>query len=357
MLGVHPSLFHLARARTERGDITPAIWYKLRADRLVDADRECVFLIRQIGANLNELEEVTQRRTVGWQVLFSSIRQKVDIQAPPRQQGRQAARMFRESSGLGHGHDGIGAVLRGNLRSIGILVVESPVPESALEGCSFYVGSDITQRPCIFANTHHVTWFRRNVVLAHELGHAIFDAENTGAALDFQDNDGANDLPEERAQAFAQELLLPPESLRHLAQARGVQWGTVTQVDLAQLVAASQVELNLVLGAAVDAGLMPLGRSKDLRSSPLDSLLRELTDHALSTKEYLRTKGSEATPLLVGNRTTTIPSRRIRLPVSYVAQVLQACRDSVISDSKAAELLMIDEFTFESRFGEFMRAA
>ena len=179
VFSVPPSILR-APAKAARNlreeDITPAIWYKFRGPELVNADRECVVLIRQLGHYLNELEAVTRNRSVQWKTLFESIRNATDLQAAPREQGRSAARMFREATSLSHGANGSGEVLRGMLRSLGILVFETPLKESRLEGCSFYVGTQSASRPCIFANTHHVTWFRRNVVLMHEVGHSIFES-------------------------------------------------------------------------------------------------------------------------------------------------------------------------------------
>src|SRR5882757_9718157 len=108
----------------EAATITPAIWYRFRQDALTSEDREFVFLVRRLGSYINELEEVTGAKAVGWKPLFQAIRQKVDTQAPPRVQGIEAANMFRESRDLSHGATGIGGVLRGNLRSMGVLVVE-----------------------------------------------------------------------------------------------------------------------------------------------------------------------------------------------------------------------------------------
>src|SRR5690348_7999691 len=51
-------------------DIVPAIWYKFRGPELSAADRECVVLIRQLGHFVNELEDVTKKRSVQWKTLF-----------------------------------------------------------------------------------------------------------------------------------------------------------------------------------------------------------------------------------------------------------------------------------------------
>ena len=184
--------------------------------------RECVVLIRQLGHYLNELENVTRSRSVQWRSLFESIREATDLQAAPREQGRSAAKMLREATSFGHGAKGNGEILQGVLRSLGVLVFETPIKDSHVEGCSFYVGTQSAARPCVFSNTHHVNWFRRNMVLIHKVGHAIFESAFVGASLDFLDRTDSSDPLELRAQAFAQECLIPKSVLVHIAQTNGI---------------------------------------------------------------------------------------------------------------------------------------
>lgn len=54
----------------------------------------------------------------------------------------------------------------------------------------------------------------------------------------------------------------------------------------------------------------------------------------------------------VGKRTTTLPSRSIRLPIGYVKAVIEAYQNRQISLGKSSEFLMIDEGDFRSRFSE-----
>lgn len=358
VLGVDPAVIRSSSKRTHRSEeYTPAIWYKLRGENLVDADRESVLLIRQLGRYQNEIEEVTGKKAIGWKLLFETIRQANDAQAPPSEQGRRAARALRESTSLSHCATGIGEVFRGNLRRLGVLVIESPIPRSRIEGCSFYVGAHPMERPCVFANTYESTWFRRNVVLMHEIGHAIFDAPSSGASLDFIDSDETNELAEQRAQAFAQEALLPREVLHHIAQSHGIKWASLTSDDMAVLVAETQVEQRTVARAAVDGGFVPAEREEASRNFEISDRLRQLTERALSTAEYLETLGPDGEQrLMLGMRTATIPSRPIRLPVPYVRGVVSALQEKKISRGKAAELLMIDKHDLDSRFGEQLQA-
>ena len=359
VLGAEPSMIRSVSKRAIRvEEYTPAIWYKFRGENLVDADRECVLLIRQLGHYQNEIEDVTGKKALGWKPLFEAIRQGNDTQAPPSEQGRRAARSLRESTALSHCSTGIGEVFRGNLRHLGILVIESPIPGSKVEGCSFYVGAHPMERPCIFANTYESTWFRRNVVLIHEIGHAIFDAPSSGASLDFIDTTKWNDLEEQRAQAFAQEALLPREVLHHVAQSHGIKWASLTSDDMALLVAETHVEQRTVARAAVDAGFVPPETEESLQSFDIGARLRQISERALDTSEYLEKLGEGGEQkLMLGKRTATVPSRPIRLPVSYVRGVVSALQEKRISRGKAAELLMIDTYDLESRFGDQLHSS
>jgi Zn-dependent peptidase ImmA (M78 family) len=331
-------------------DVVPAIWFKLR-DELGDQDREWVLLVRQLGYLIDELEEVTDNRTSSWEALFDAIRRDVDIQAPPREQGRSAAKSFRSNRTLNQGATGVGDVIRGHLRAIGVLVVETPLKGSNLEGCSFYVGAANKLRPCVFANSFQSTWFRRNKVLLHELAHAIFDAPRSAASLDFKTVDGkpAGDVVEERAQAFARAALLPPEVLIHQAQRLAVQWDRLSSENLAALVADTHAEQGLVLSVAEESGLITAEQEARYSELEIGNLLKRRSSHALSTREWAKQAG-ELSQKLSGRRRTTIPSRSLNLPVPYIKAVLDACSSDTISDSRAAELLMIDETDFAERF-------
>jgi hypothetical protein len=242
----------------------PAIWFKFRREHLRDIDRECVILIRQLANHLNDLEEITASRSTGWRSKFENIISNVNHQSPPREQGRQAARLFRQERGLAQGSGGIGDLIRTYLRVLGVLVVENSISESAIEGCAFFVGQRPSDRPCIFGNTYASEWHRRNVVIGHELGHLIFDSQSEGASIDL---------------------------------------------------------------------------------------------HALSTAEYFQKTGLEKARPFAGKRTTTIPSRKLMLPVGYITRVLDAVSNEQISPSKAAEMLMIDEDSFRERFPAVWKAA
>jgi hypothetical protein len=241
---------------------------------------------------------------------------------------------------------------------LGILVIESPIQESRVEGCCFYVGAHPMERPCVFANSYRSRWFRRNVILMHEIAHAIFDAPSSGASLDFVNADERNEISEQRAQAFAQEALLPRESLNHIAQSLGIKWDAISPEGMAHLVAETHVEQNVVARAAVAAGFILPEDETGLRELDITSWLRQISDRILTTSEYLEKYGArEKQKMMLGKRTTTIPSRSLRLPVPYIRGVIDALQEKTISKGRAAELLMIDKYDLESRFGETVPAA
>jgi Zn-dependent peptidase ImmA (M78 family) len=305
---------------------------------------------------MNELEVVTSKKQLGWRAYFKELRGAVDFQAPPRTQGRQAAKLFRVMRGLDKGKVGIGPVLRGNLRSIGILVVETPIPQSEMEGSSFFVGPTSEERPCVFTNTYQSTWFRRNIVLGHELGHAIFEGETAGISIDLREELKDQEFAEERASAFALELLVPAEVLRHTVSSAGIDTRRMSPSALARIVADTHVEQKAVLQGLLDAGLISEEQRAGYSVVDINEPLRAISDHALTAKEFIEKSGSESQHW-VGKGTTTIPSRSLRLPATYVKAVLEAYAEREISAARAAEFLMIDTVDFEVRFQEYVAAA
>jgi Zn-dependent peptidase ImmA (M78 family) len=318
------------------------------------ADRELVLLIRQLGTFYEELEQIRSQGSLSWQVTFGQIRKDNDPQAPPREQGRLAAKQFRALRELNKGRMGIGELVRSSLRDLGILIVESPIEASKIEGCAFPAGS--SQRPCIFANSHGTTWFRRNAIIMHELAHLIFDLSE-GAALDvYNETKSLNDTSEARAEAFAQEATIPKEVLLHVAQRHGISWDAPMMASqLAQIVADVHVEVRLIVRAAMEYGLIDKEKGDDLKGLPIHDHLKKISDHALSGREYLIKVGKQA-EAWTGKRNTSVPSRTLRLPVNYVKNVVEAYEERLISMGRAAELLMISEDIFAERFDQSLAA-
>ncbi|BCA55335.1 hypothetical protein W02_24750 [Nitrospira sp. KM1] len=187
--------------------------------------------------------------------------------------------------------------------------------------------------------------------MLHELAHAIFDACTEGASIDFLEaKDLIPSLSEERAEAFAKECLVPREVLIHMTSKLGINWHALSSKKLAELVGMTHCEQRTVLSAAVDNELISEDERNNYINLEISEDLLKVSERALSAGQFIRKKGIK--PEWQNKRNTTIPTRTLRLPSSYILRVLDALRIGNVSTSKAAELLMIDEGTFYSRFND-----
>ena len=339
------------------GEEPPAIWFKLRDSKLNDEDREFVGFVRKLGYYLSQLQQIQGRKT-SYESVFDQVRKSIDPTSHPAIQGRTAAKAFREASGLSQGQSGIGEVVRSHLRALGILLVESPLPHSDIDGCCFRVGLETSTTPCIFSNTFKSSWFRRNIVIAHELCHAIFDLDNEQVALDYKpdseypflDLDTSIDISEHRAQIFAEECLIPKTVLVTITNQVGINWDQLTVDNVCLLIAKSHTEKSVILRAALRGGLITKDQHELYLGFDCSQGIKNLTDRALSTKEYLAKIGEDSPNWKAENRKAKIGNRVLRLPVGYVNLVLNTLGERAISESKAAEMLMVDKDTFRERF-------
>ncbi|MGA3028827.1 MAG: hypothetical protein ABSF98_29155 [Bryobacteraceae bacterium] len=344
------------KGRLDDSALAPAVWYKLREPRLKPEDRAFVALVRKLGFYMDQLQTVRQNASRQFELLFATIRRSVDSSAPPTVQGRQAAAEFRKQTGLSKGQTGIGEDIRRSIRNLGFILIESPLPHSQLEGCCMRVGRDGRDVPCVFANTYGSTWFRRNVVIMHELGHAVFDLGSSPVTVDYLDGAGNDEFTEVRAQAFARDALVPASVLSHATNKWGIHWNSMTPVTIAQLMASTHVEQRTLLEAACEYGYFPQDKLEDHQKLNCSSELAALSDHALTTEAYLRRQPS--IPLWIAqNRNTALGGRSLRLPAGYVEQVILAFNDGEISRGKAAEMLLMDRSTMEERFGGLLTMA
>jgi hypothetical protein len=106
------------------------------------------------------------------------------------------------------------------VRSLGVPIAEVELSDPDLDGAAV---CDAEHGPAILVNRRSpkasVPWGRR-MVLAHELGHLVFDRD-AAVPLAVVSGPWAPARVERRANAFAAELLLPRVALERLAAARG----------------------------------------------------------------------------------------------------------------------------------------
>lgn len=134
-------------------------------------------------------------------------------------------------------------------------------------------------------------------------------------------------------------------------RSRGIRWSTLNAYALACLVADTHVEQKLVISAAIDYGFIEPERQDQLDDVEIHGELLKLSNHALSTEQFLEKNGESASDW-IGKRTTTLSPKAIRLPIGYVNAVVDAYRNRQISPGKAAEYLIIDEQELAERFGD-----
>jgi Zn-dependent peptidase ImmA (M78 family) len=360
ILGVRSEIL-LAKSRegsVNAGNAGPAaIWFKFRGSSFHDADRETILLMRRLGHNANQLEKAVRGGTNRtWEILFEEVRKGIDYQAAPQEQGREAARVFSELTQFGQGGTGCSEILRDSLRSRGILLIESPIYKSRIEGCSFYVGEGTSQRPCLFVNNYTTTWFRRNLVIMHELGHAIFDQTN-GGEIDVAEDEATDQtlrisVSELRAQTFAKETLLSKSILLPTLNRNRMKAASLTPIQLATLISETGIEQRTIVEIMLERGMIDNVLADTYLAYDVWGILKSLTDHALSTREYINKIGKKAAAAWTNKRFTTTSARRLLLPVPYVKAVLDAVRGLSISTGRACELLMIDQYTFSERYPE-----
>ncbi len=331
--------------------LPPAIWYKLSDPALTATDREMVGVIRKLAFHNQQLRTLRKKAALGFRAVFREVRDSVDLSASPDAQGILAAEWFRSSAQLQHGNFGIGELLRPTLRRLGLLVIESPVRNSRIEGCCFTTTIDQAPGvPCIFANTYRSTWFRRNAILAHELCHAIFDVENDQVSIDFRDG-ASEEFKERRARIFMQNILAPREVLVSAQNRLGLNWHAPSELQMARLVADLGVEQKVIGDAAFDAGWIDASEREAWTRLNCESELKAISPHALSTEEFLA-QSKISNPLWAAkHRTASVGSATLRFPVAYVEEVVQAANENLITPAKAAELLMTDKRSLQGRFG------
>ncbi len=338
---------------SDGSSVAPAIWFKLRDSRLGDPDREFVGLVRRLGFSMAQLDDIRNVRSSSvWSAIAQSVSNQIDRSSPPALQGSEAAARFRSIANLEQGQLGIGELVRPRLRQSGLVVIESPITNSSLDGCCFEIGSEGDKRPCVFANTFKSTWFRRNEVLLHEVCHAIFDLANDPVSLDFGNESEAPTISEERARSFSQECLVPRSVLTHYTNQLGIKWNDVTITQLAELVAATHVEQRTLVRAAFVNGLITADLQGRYYAYDVAQVLRRISPHTLTTREYMQTLAAETPKWIARNRTTSLGTRRLRLPAGYVKQVIDLTNAGEISFGKAAEMCMMDRYTFAERFGD-----
>lgn len=350
--GVAPELFVTETTREEAAKGIPPLWLKAREDGLGETASKTLAVTRLLVSRYDEALSLLEEAPTEYRQLINEVRGRVDLQLPASKQGEVAADAFLKLTGLGQGARGIGEVFRGALRHRGLLVVETPIHDKKLEGFCVPVGSASNIRPCLLANSFGTTWFRRNAVLLHELGHAIFDLEGQFAVFDVSqaDQTGSKRAAEERAESFAMHTLLP-RRLLVAVESRGRKLAQLDSRGLAQVMAETHAEQRLIAKAALFYELVTPEGAERLRTLNISRRqLVEATPHARGLAGLDVKDLADAAVRNWESRKTTFPIAGVRLPIHFVKVVLSACELGKISTRKAAELLMVTVDDLATRY-------
>jgi Zn-dependent peptidase ImmA (M78 family) len=322
--------------------LLPPLWLKARESSLDSAGHQAIAIARLLAARYEEILSLVEP-TGNPRLFVNEIKEVMDPQHPARTQGEHAANAFLRLTTLGRGASGIGEVIRGFLRARGMLIIETPINSTRLEGFCVPVGAEHGPRPCVVVNSYRTTWFRRNYIILHELAHAIFDLDAASAVFDVPSasREEPTNIAEQRADAFAQHALVPRRLL--VAQSRGKPLKDINAEGMAELIAAIHAEQRLIVKAALEYGLISQSDSERLANLKVARELRAKSWHARGLADLAREDFVFPEVADWGPRLTTFPLKDVRLPIPFIRLVVQAAAEGKISSRKAAELLMVTD--------------
>jgi len=202
-----------------------------------------------------------------------------------------------------------------DFRKIGIHVFRRRLDNSNISGLTLRHPS---AGPCVLVN-YAEDIYRQRFTAAHEAAHAILDKEDV--VVSFSEWK-AKDLVEIRDNTFASRYLLPPEVLDRLpvrawTGAELSQWAAKLKVSV-QALAVGLKENGLIN----DATLATVSRARGDGSEKIDPELEGLAPRSVERKRTLLERG---------------------LSHFYVSLCFDAVAEGLITNAKAAEMLMVSE--------------
>lgn len=163
----------------------------------------------------------------------------------------------RLRSALGHADNAVPRDVYAEFRSVGVHVFRRKLGNSNISG--LFIAHPVAGK-CALVN-YSEDIYRQRFSAAHEMAHAIFDADK-GASVSFERPD-AGDLVETRANRFASCYLIPPAFLSKLPDPNG--WSDSDAIDWANKLRVSCVALANALRGAKLADQATIARISRLR--------------------------------------------------------------------------------------------
>lgn len=232
--------------------------------------------------------------------------------------GHAEAAAVRLRMAMGHTDNVVPRDVYAEFRSTGVHIFRRKLGNSNISG--LFIVHPVAGK-CALVN-YSEDIYRQRFSAAHEMAHAIFDAEQ-GATVSFERPDGA-DLIETRANRFASCYLMPPEFLSKLPDPNGwsdsdaIGWANKLRVSCSALAIALH-EAKLVK-QAVYARISQLRVPRDAKRDP--ELPESLNPAQHSRKKQLLERGFSG---------------------DYVALCFEAHRSGVISQGRLAEAMLCTE--------------
>jgi len=117
----------------------------------------------------------------------------------------------------------------------------------------------------------------------------------------------------------------------------------------------AHVEQKTLLKAAYENGFITDSQKlHEYEGQNCISSLKEFSTHSLTTDEYL-TRNPDDARWIRRSRNTTVGPRSVRLPAGYLKELVEGVNSGVLTTGKAAELAMMDRYSFLDRFGDLIQ--
>ena len=211
------------------------------------------------------------------------------------------------------GYRDIGDIFRFMEQAMGYLLIRYPFGEKAMEGfAALYQGERL-----VLTNSSKIL-SRERFTAAHEIGHHIFDFQDSGSDLIADELTGLfnkKNLAEYRADCFAAALLMPREGVNDALYELGLNQGTLTYTDV--------VRLQLLFGVSYRAMVRRLADLDRIDREQVNYLYKYWAETGENLQRLFRRAQAPSTALLEPWEQVWVPTRYLRcLEANYETGLL-----------------------------------
>ncbi|MFZ3130542.1 MAG: XRE family transcriptional regulator [Desulfosporosinus sp.] len=283
--------------------------FRMLGDELSTRDRwsiqEALYLAECEAFLINEIGRESQ-------IIFTFVKKGNYFKG----HGEQAAIELRRS--LGYSPTQVPVNIYSDFRSIGIHIFRRRLENSNISGICI---KHPVAGKCVLVNFNEDV-YRQRFTVAHEVGHSILD-DDKDVVVSYKKWD-KNDLSEIRANTFASSFLLPAEFLKQIPEAHS--WNQEKALEWAERL---RVSTNALANALKGLNLINTGTERLIKSVRVPSYSKY--DPELPPDLPLKAKERMKKLIECG------------LSDQYLRLCLDAYRNNIISLSRMAEMLLVDE--------------